>query len=307
MPALAEDWGEVYNKSTLAFAGPKKLGGNIKFWTDFFKPVIEGTSALAKSLGVLDQNDPERPEFRTAEERKEHYKVYVEELKALKKAADKYATVLDKAIRETDKATWPDAYRELKVLRKQLEVVVAKAENWAATHSKEYAKADVKAYEKIRAVEDELRQQNLSDEEIKVELDYLKQQKLLLAFPTAAKSGLTKAAVLVQKIKADPTPATYNSEMGSARDMTQNMSNLVKLVSDDKCPRRLKQELAGLADHRAALAKFGSSEPGNARQVPDDADRAAILELVKEFSQLTKAMMPYYEKTVKYLAKHKLK
>jgi hypothetical protein len=292
---FADDWGAVYNKSILAFTGRNKVA------VRELEDVVKGTGPLATALAGLDQNDPEQGKIA---ERPARYKAFVAEQKPMKKAGEKYAAVLDKAIKATDKDIHPEAYRELKVLRKHLDFVASKVETKAVKCSKEYDKAQTKLSEAIEKAQTKLREEGLDDAEINIETDFLKQQRALLGWPAITKTALAKAVVAVQKVKADPTPDTYKTAMDQGgRDMTQQMSNLVKLITDTKCPASLKRQVAEVSAYRQTLADFGN---GAKRQVANDASREQVLAQVQEFSQLCKAMMPIYEKMVKYLSKHKL-
>ncbi len=293
--SFADEWGKVYNKSILAFTGRNKVA------VRELEDVVKKTSELVTSLTTMDQTDPSEGSMT---ERATRYKAFTAEQKTLKKATDKYAGVLDKAIKATDKDLHSEAYRELKVLRKHLDLVVAKVESRAVTCSKEYAKAQEKLSAAIDKAQQKLREQGADDEQVNAETDYLKQQRLLTGWPAMTKAALAKAVAAVQKIKADPSPDTYNVEMAAgARDMTQQMSNVIKLVTDAKCPASLVREMAGLSNHRTALADFGN---GAKRQVVGTATQNEILAQLAEFSGLTKNMLPYYDKMVKYLSKHKL-
>lgn len=292
---FADDWGSVYNKGILAFTGRKKVA------VHELEEVVKGTSALVTSLAALDRTDPAegRPEEAAAK-----HKAFIAEQKKLAKAADKYAAVLDGAIAATDKILHAEAYRELKVLRKQLDLVVAKVESKAVSASKEYGKAQTKLSAEIQKTENKLRGEGLDDNQVNAEINYLRQQRLLVGWPALTKAALAKAAAAVPKIKADPTPATYKREMAAGgRDISQQMSNLIKLISDPKCPDSLSEQMAGLADHGANLAAFGN---GDKREVAGNATAPEVLARIKEFAELTKALVPYYDRMVKYLSKHKL-
>jgi hypothetical protein len=189
-------------------------------------------------------------------------------------------------------------------LRKHLDLVVAKVQNRIVNYSKEYVKAQEKAKAKVDEATQKLRDKGVDEEQIKVETNYLKQQKLLIGWASMTKVALSKAFAAVQKIKADPSVATYGAEMNAGgRDVSQQFNNILKLVADSKCPKELVKEMAGLSGHRETLTAFGT---GAKRTVPPTATQDEILTQVKEFSQLIKALMPYYDKMAKYLSEHKL-
>jgi hypothetical protein len=293
--SFADNWGTVYNRSIQPFTRP------IRGLIPAVEEVVKGTLPLVSSLAALDQTDPQNA---PDDEKADRYKAFVAGQKPLEKAAARYGGLLDQAIRATDKDVHADVYRQLKVLRKHLDVVVAQVGAHAVRHSKEYTKATNKIMAEINQTREGLRDQGFDDNEIDAELNYLRQKFAAANWPAATKKTLALAAVAVQKIKSNPTPQTYNDEMDhGGRDLTQQMSNTIKLIQDAKCPERLKRELRGLSDYRDVLAQFGN---GAKRHVPEDAPNEDVLALVREFSDLIKDMIPYYDKMVKYLAKHKL-
>jgi len=292
---FTDDWGTVYNKSILAFTGRKKVA------VRELEDVVKGTSPLVKSLIVLDENDPSVGD--KAEQAKK-LKAFITEQKNLAKAATKYGATLDEALKKTDKDIHPEANRELKVLRKQLDLITSKVDSRIASSSKDYAKAQAKAGAAIEKETAKLRAKGVDDMQIRVETNYLKQQRMLVEWPKMTKAALARAVATVQKIKADPTPTVYNKEMlAGGRDLTQQMVNLIKLVTDPKCPAALSQLMNGLAGYRAPLTEFGD---GDKRQISTTATKSEVTSQIKDFADITKAMVPYYDKMVKYLAKNKL-
>lgn len=149
---------------------------------------------------------------------------------------------------------------------------------------------------------EKLRGQGMDDQQIKVEVNWIKQQKMLLVFPSSTKVALAKAEAAVQKIKLKPTKAVYDKEMDGARDLTQNMSNVIKSLGDKNCPAELAQKMRGLVAYKTDLAAFGN---GAKRTVDAKKTEAEILAQLKEFSALVKAMKPFYDDMVKYLAANK--
>jgi hypothetical protein len=294
MSEIADSWGKVFNKSILAFTGRNKVA------VRELEDVVKGTLGITKSMAALDQTNPAEGKL---DEQNRRLKDFVAEQKTLIKEAAKYAAVLDKAIKATDKDIHPVAYRELKVLRAHLDWVLASVESKAATYSKAYTKAIEKTTEAIDKLESKMRREGAGDDEVKIGTNFLKQQKLLASFPTVGKAAFAKAATAVQAIKADPTPATYNASMLSGgRDLSQQMGNVIKLIAEDQCPQKLVAEMRGLSNYRALLAEYGD---GAKRSIDLNATKEEILLRLKEFSGMVKDLLPYYEKMVKYLAKHK--
>lgn len=293
--SFADAWGKVYNKSILAFTGRNKVA------VRELEDVVKGSTPMVASLAALDKTDPGSGK---RDEQSARLKAFVTEMKTLSKAAAKYADIVDKAIKATDKDIHPEAYREAKVIRKHIDWVLASVENSQMTYSKEYQKVLDKTTAAIDKTEKQVRKEGGSDEDVKVATNFLKQQKMMAAFPTLGKAAFAKAATAVQKIKADPTPATYKREMDAGgRDVTQQMGNAVKLVQDPKCPRDLVALLNGLPKYRPLMDEFGN---GAKREVDPQATKNDVLAQLKEYSTLLKDLLPYYEKLAKYMKEKKL-
>ena len=199
---------------------------------------------------------------------------------------------------------WPDAYRELKVMRKQLDLITRKVDNRISISSKEYAKAQDKIGAAIDKETNKLRDQGLDDMQVREETNFLKQQRMMVGWDKMTKAAIAKAVAAVQKIKADSTPACYNDVMrDGGRDLSQQFVNLIKLVQDRKCPQEIKDLMDGLPGFRPTLTEFGD---GAKRQIAGTATKQEVIAQIKEFSELTKAMRTYFTKMEKYLKKHKL-
>lgn len=292
---FADDWGNVYNKSVQSFSGRKKVA------VRELDQVRDGTSALMESLAALDENDPTEGR---QDEKAKRLKAFAAEQKKLAKVATKYGAALDAAIKKTDKDIWPEAYRELKVMQKKLDAITAKVESRLVTCSKEYVAEQRKLGEKITKTTEKERAKGATDDEVNKATAFLKQQRMMIGWTKLTKAALAKAIATAQAIKADPTAQTYNTEMWSGgRDLTQQMVNLIKLVQDPKCPKEVVKLMDGLPAHRNHLAEFGD---GAKRKIDVNASKNQVETLNKEFSQLVKTMVPYFDKMSKYLTKHKI-
>jgi hypothetical protein len=206
--SFANEWGKVYNKSILPFTGRNKVA------VRELEDVVKGTTAMVGSLVAIDKADPEK--VKDAGEQKKTLAARVKEFTGVfKKEKQKYAGYLDKAIAKTDKTMWPDAHRELKVLRAHLEWVESAIENAVVLRSKETQAMNEKAADAIKKKEEEIRKQAAkdgktdgeSDEAVKQGTQFLKFAKLLVSFPTAAKTGAARALKAIKAIKADPSVA----------------------------------------------------------------------------------------------------
>lgn len=297
MSDFAKLWGDEYNKCSQPLQGKGSLR------TVESRTVLEGTGPLLKCLVAIDKADP--IPVRDPKEREKVHGVLVKELKSFKTEAAKYGKAIDAALKTTSKDTHKDAYRALKSLRAHLDVVVTKIEHHANVTSKDTQKALDKAGERTDKEYEAARKKGLSDEQVNEEVDYAKQLKSLVQFSTAAKSAVARAKAAVQAIKSDPTPATYNQEMDTGgRNYTQQISNLVKLSKDSKCPPKVKALLNGIDGYKNELDAYGN---GAKRRVADTATPADINKLLKEYVQLVKDTYPYAESLMDYLKKHKLK
>lgn len=298
MSNFAKTWGDEYNKCC------KPLQGKGAIRTVESRTVLEGTGPLLKTLVAIDKNDPIalKP---GSKERAAMHKALEKELKNFKSEVSKYRKILDAGIKTTDKGDYKDAYRSMKQLRAHLDNVEAMVEHHCFTTSKEAQKAQDKSYERVQKETEAARKKGLSDKEVNEEVDYAKQLRSLGQFSTAVKSAATKAKSAVQAIKADPTPDTYNKAMSEGgRNYTQQISNLVKLSKDSKCPPKVKALLSGIDKYKSSLDAYGN---GDRRSIPSTTSDKDVIKYTKEYVQLLKDTGPYAEKMVEFLKKNKLK
>lgn len=293
--AFKHDWETVYNKSIISFTGRNKVGGTPE--RNALEDVVKETVGLVASMGRLDDSNPG-----TSDDPATAVKVFGKELTGtFAKERAKYDKFLDVAIKLIDKAQWPQPYRELKVLKTQLNLIASKAEGALESYSKETTKAKEKADSALDKKREELRKKGMGDNQINDETYLLKAKKLLLIFNTATKTAFAKAAAAVQQIKADPTPTTYNAVMSSGgRDLSQQFLNLIKIVNDPKAKDwPLVKNMPDLSPFEDDLKAFGN---GDKRTVANDASKQDVLTLTGEFSKMMKGLIPIYvviEKEVK--------
>lgn len=296
--SYANEWGTVYNKSILAFTGRNKVA------VRELENVVKGTSELVAALALLDQH-----EFATVRDEKEREKAHKAFGVALKKkfepAKKKYMAVLDTAIDKTDKDLHPEAYREVKTMSAHLDWMAKKLVNDWTQATKALKAADAKAGKRVEKETNMAREQKLDDNQVKREVDYAKQLRSLVSFPTAIKQASARALVAIQAIKKEPTPAVYNNQIDKGgRNYTQQMSNLIKLSRDPKCPEKVVQLLAGLDAYATQLDAFGN---GAKRSVPDTTSTQQIKVLITEYAKLFKDTLPYADKLAEHMKKHPLK
>jgi hypothetical protein len=293
--SFADSWGSAYNKSILAFTGRNKVA------VRELEDVVKGTSELVVSLAELDKCNPKeaRPADLSAT-----LKAFSKQMANFAKARKKYDTVLDTAIKKTDKDLHPQALRELKVLKTQLALVASQIDSAYSTETKQAKAAMDKAGNQLTAAQDKLRAKGLDDAEVNAQSYLLKAKKLLLIYIPAGTVAMKKAVAAIQQIKADPTPATYKTAMDKGgRDLSQQFGNLCKVVDDPNAADwSLVKKLPDLRAYRATLADFGN---GDKRSVPDDWTKTQILVRLKEFSDLVKAVAPVHDIVVAEVKKMK--
>lgn len=105
-------------------------------------------------------------------------------------------------------------------------------------------------------------------------------------FLSSLKAEVAKALAAAQRVKADPTPDTYNAEMYKAgRNVTQIIGNIPKLTAKGYAlPPSIPANYAQLGQ---PLVPFGN---GNLASVPKTATAATILANIKTFNQAIKAV-----------------
>jgi hypothetical protein len=296
MSDFAKKWGDEYNKCVqpLQGKGSKRMPEQLA--------VVSGSAPMLKSLVAIDKNDPST--MKAGKDREKVHKVLEKEFKTYNSAASKYSKVMDTAIKKTSKDD-KDAYRALKKLKTHLDYISAQVEHHMTTTSKANIKASEKSFEKVTKETEKARKKGMTDEEVKAEVDYAKQLRSLVQFPTAVKAAYTKAKSAVQTIKSDPTVATYNKQMeAGGRNYTQQVSNLIKLSKDSKCPKKVKAVLKGIEKYKSALDLYGN---GARRRLDNSTSDKDVMTYLKNFATLLKETYPYAEDMMAYLKKHKLK
>jgi len=293
--SFADTWGTTYNKSILAFTGRNKVA------VRELEDVVKGTSELVVSMAELDKHNPKeaRPTELSAA-----LKAFSKQMASFSKARKKYDTVLDTAIKKTDKDLHPQALRELKVLKTQLALVASQIDSAYTSETKQAKAAMDKAGNQLTAAQDKLRAKGLDDDAVNAQSYLLKAKKLLLIYIPAGTVAMKKAVAAIQQIKADPTPATYKAAMDrGGRDLSQQFANLCKVVDDPNAADwSLVKKLPNLQPYRNTLVEFGN---GAKRTVPDDWSKAQILAQLKEFSDMVKAVAPIHDIVVAEVKKMK--
>jgi len=292
----AKKWGDEYNKciQPLQGKGSRRMPEQLE--------VVSGSAPLLKALIAIDKSDPSA--MKAGKEREAVHKALEKEVKGYTAAAAKYGKLIDVAIKKTSKDD-KDAYRALKSLKAHLDMISAQIEHHMTTTSKANVKASDKSFERVEKETEKARKKGMSDQEIKEEVDYAKQLRSLVQFPTAVKAAYAKATAAVQTIKSDPTPATYNREMhAGGRNYTQQVGNLIKLSKDSKCPPKVKDLLKGLDAYKSQLDAYGN---GARRSIPADTSEKDLMDYLKTFARLIKDTYPYAQDMQAYLKKNTMK
>jgi hypothetical protein len=100
----------------------------------------------------------------------------------------------------------------------------------------------------------------------------------------ALKSGVKNGALFVAKVKADPTPATFNAEIqGAARKISQNIGNIPKIfdaTGDDMGVDTKKV---------VAITKIMDAWGSGSRKVNENADAKTVLRELGAYAQMLTA------------------
>lgn len=290
MLGVDKTWGDQFNKSVIHFTGRNKVyalgdksGG----------PVVTKTSALVKALVGLSQTDPNQ--LAPKDQTKDALKAYEKHLAAFRKEQKTYGGYLKDAIKAVDKKTWPEAYRELKLLDTTLGALGGKIEQHYLQVSKK--KELDKIYDKSTKEKDKQFKKGNDDKAKEAEaLGAMKKFRMMLS--TQGNSGLKKALLAIQQIKANPDVTTYNQVMNSAgRDVSQWLVNIKKL-RDHKTMGKLPdvKKIPDPAKYTALATEYGN---GAKRKLDVAADQATVLLHLKEFSQMIKSMSADYAAVLK--------
>jgi hypothetical protein len=179
-------------------------------------------------------------------------------------------------------------FRSTKLLKTELEAIAARAvSDWEQYDKQDKANRILaKGKEKTDKIADDLERKNAKE--------VANAKQALLTFAPKLKAAVAKGAASVQKIKADPTPKTYNDEMNYAgRDLSQNIVNIEKWRSHPvvkEFPEVKKMPDPGTISAR--IAAFGT---GSRRTVAANATPQVILAELKDYSAVLKDVARVYE------------
>lgn len=290
MRGIAKKWEDQYNSSIATFTGRNKIdalgprGG----------PVVERTGGLVRTLAEAEKLDP--GQMRLSDRTSSALSTYEDAIKDYVTEKRRYAGYIKDALKLVPKAAHPKAYRELKVLDTTLNALQALMENNHKTFKKSDETAKIRAsgekkQEKARAKGDD------NAERAAQETAALK--TFLVQLKTMGNSATRKGLAAIQKMKSDPTVATYNDIMDAAgRDVSQWVGNIDKLKRHPKLSRNsVVKKLASADAFLPPLTEFGN---GTKRRLADDTDQTQVEAHIKEFSTLLKGVVTAYTPVLKF-------
>lgn len=182
----------------------------------------------------------------------------------------------------------PIAYRSTKLLKTEVEAIAARAvSNWEQYDKQEKANEIIrKGKEKTEKIADDAARNHARE--------VSNAKAALLTFAPKLKSAVAKGAAAVQKIKADPTPKTYNEQMNSAgRDLSQNIVNIDKWRKHPDIFNKFK-EVQAMQDPGNIAGRIAAFGNGPRRTVDAHAMQQHILAELKDYSAILKDVVRVY-------------
>jgi len=293
---LCKVWNATFNKCVISFTGRKKVD------IDELEPILKESGPFVTALETLDKIDI----FTSEELRKKNFKAFVAANKQLKKVAKVYSTKIDLALKAVDKAAHPQIHKDIKLLSKQIDAFLSEVDAAEQTHTNEAKKQQNNAFDEGKKQRAKLQKQGFENQDLKEKMNYFTKSRVLVSFPVNGKKALSDGALAIQKLKADPTPATYNSVFsgnGPGRVVSTQFLNVSYLVQHADAPADLKQEMSAIRTWDNELGAFGD---GAKNSVAPNATKELILERAGEFKAMLVGLTPLYTKLCTYLKKHKI-
>lgn len=281
MPDWNKDWNKLTDKPLALIQDRKykELPGR--------DVVVTTMNRMFQATTSQDTCDPiEAPRGSKATEKdnmNKRLEMFGKNLALFKKDGAKMVTALKQMLAATSKATEAELYRNLKVVITGTDAFVARMEQHAATWANK-AKDD-KSWDKVQEVQDptdrkaasEARALEISLRDLRVSLN----------------ASLKKALAAAQRIKSDPTAATYNTEIDKGgRDLYMSLVAIQKIKGDTKLgPKAKKIPAPGtlLVD----IKQYGESA-GSFRTLPDNSTDVQVKAQIKLFGQLVKQIATTY-------------
>lgn len=233
-------------------------------------------------------NSPRGTKANAKDNLEKRNEMFGKNLKLFKSDAKKMVTALKLMLAATTKAAEPDLYRDLKIVITGTDAFVARMTQHAATWAN--SAKDSKSYDKVQDVKDfnekktasEARALEISLRDLKVSLN----------------SSLKKAIAATQKIKSDPTPATYNTVIDKGgRDLYMSLVAIEKIKGDTKLGPKAKK-IPSPGAHLNDIKQYGESA-GQFRKLATTATANDVTNQIKLFNQLVKGIATTYASFLK--------
>lgn len=250
-----------------------------------------GLSKGTKAQTECDPADSPRGSKATKDDNMEvRNKKFSGNVKLFKTDMGKMLTALKKMLAATDKGAEAELHRNLKILVTGGEAFLARMEQ----HAKTWASSakDSKSYDKVQEIADPGDKKAASEKRaLEIELRDLKAK---------LNATIKKAAAAIQRIKADLTPANYNSEIDKGgRDLYMTLVAIRTVKADSKLGKTSDaKNIPDPGAHVTALKDFGESA-GRYRKLADNATANDVTVALKAFSAEVKSVIVDYTKFLK--------
>ena len=305
MTDFTKEWGDVFNKAEAIFsrdiAATKKTNRPIgELLSEELEPIRKPTPWLSALIAIdkISLNAGNDREIAALPANIKLYKVALAQASDVAKTLDKVLaasqklqpTMKDKnglMVPTPIKTFLPDSYRQLKLVQTEMNAIVARAENGlkGALNQAEMAKIDeAKEKAKAKAADDEGRKAATEEANMK---------KLVLQLSASFKSSMAKGAAVIQRIKASPDVATYNTEMNAGgRDISQNLVNIDKLKKNSATKdNAMVKKLPAPGRLATDITPFAN---GAKRSLSPPAGPVEVKEHLVEFTKLYKDIAKEY-------------
>ena len=288
MADWAKEWQDISNKP-LGIIQDKKY--KTKPGRDEILAAMLGISNGVKSQDDCDPNKAPRGSMATEKDnigiRNEKFS---KNIAIFKKDGVKMTSALKKMLENADKGTEPDLYRNLKILITGVDAFAARM----AQHGKTWASNadDNESWDDVNAVK------NPEDQKLAKEIRAL--EISLRDIKVSLNSSLKKALAAAQKIKANPTPANYNTEIDKGgRDLYMSLTAINKIKLDKVVGKHSKaKKIPEPGAMLNAIKQFGEGA-GNYRTLPPILTGVQVLVVLKQFTDTVKLIAVSYAKFLK--------
>jgi len=307
------EWGKTFNAAAVVFS--KDISATTKANKTqgaVLKKILEDAQSplgVIAALGAIDKISLAASSDKDVKELPKNIKLFKAALKKLETERKKYVKDLVEAQNQKPtvseqgynmptpmKKALPATYRQLKILKTEVEAIYARAERAldAAQSNSKVQKIDDEKNKKIGKVK------GASDADLaklKAIGEESATKKFLLSFGTSFKSSMAKGAARIQKIKASPDVATYNEEMNScARDISQNLVNIEKLKRN---PKFKDTKLAKKLQDPGAMARdIAPYANGDLRSLAATATPNDVKKALADFTALYKRIAISYKDVI---------